>query len=290
MKYLVAVLFFTSTNVMLAQGGQLLESQSMSSKILNREVEYSIYLPQDYQTSSRHYPVLYLLHGYTDDETGWTQFGEVKKIADQSMAEVAVADMIIAMPDGGLHWYVNSHDGKTRYEDFFIEEFIPFIESTYKARATSEFRALAGLSMGGHGTLIYAMKHPEMFAAAAPLSAAAWGAKDVTASTQEDWDRYFGFIFGEGLEGDNRLTDHVKDNLALYLVESQDPEELKKVQWYIDCGDDDFLINGNMELHRMMTEKGIPHEFRVRDGAHNWTYWRTALPEVFKFISKSFHR
>jgi S-formylglutathione hydrolase FrmB len=275
---------------MLAQGGQLLESQSLNSKILNRVVEYSIYLPQDYQSSSRKYPVLYLLHGYTDDETGWTQFGEVKKIADESMAEVDVTDMIIAMPDGGLHWYVNSHDGKTRYEDFFIEEFIPYIESTYKARASSEFRAVAGLSMGGHGTLLYAMKHPEMFTAAAPLSAAAWGAKDVTASKQEDWDRYFGFIFGEGLEGEERLTAHVKDNLALYLVESQDPEQLKKVKWYIDCGDDDFLINGNMELHRIMTEKEIPHEFRVRDGAHNWTYWRTALPEVNKFISKSFHR
>ena len=166
MKHLLALLLFVSANSMLAQGGQLLESQSLNSKILNRVVEYSIYLPQDYQSSSRKYPVLYLLHGYTDDETGWTQFGEVKKIADQSMAEVDVTDMIIAMPDGGLHWYVNSHDGKTRYEDFFIEEFIPYIESTYKARASSEFRAVAGLSMGGHGTLLYAMKHPEMFAAA----------------------------------------------------------------------------------------------------------------------------
>jgi len=203
---------------------------------------------------------------------------------------VEVTDMIIAMPDGGLHWYVNSHDGKTRYEDFFIEEFIPYIEKTYRARGTKEFRAVAGLSMGGHGTLLYAMKHPQMFAAAAPLSAAAWGAEDVTSSTQEDWDRYFGFIFGEGLEGEARITDHVKDNLALYLVESRDAEDLKKVKWYIDCGDDDFLINGNMQLHRMMTQKGIPHEFRVRDGAHNWTYWRTALPEVFKFVSQSFHR
>ena len=132
------------------------------------------------------------------------------------------------------------------------------------------------------------IKH--LFAAAAPLSAAAWGRDDILGQAQEDYDEYFGFIFGPGLEGDARITDHVKDNLALFLAESQDAEQLKTVKWYIDCGDDDFLINGNMELHRIMTEREIPHEFRVRDGAHNWTYCRTALPEVLKFVSASFHR
>lgn len=290
MKRILVLLFLAAGLQLQAQEGQLLESLNMDSKILGRAASYSIYLPADYQSSTRSYPVLYLLHGYTDNETGWTQFGEVKKIADQAMSEVDVTNMIIAMPDGGLHWYVNSHDGKTRYEDFFIEEFIPFIESTYRTRGSKEFRAISGLSMGGHGTLLYAMKHPDMFAAAAPLSAAAWGAEDVTSSKQADWDQYFGFIFGEGLEGEARITDHVKDNLALFLAQSQDAEALKTVKWYIDCGDDDFLINGNMELHRIMREREIPHEFRVRDGAHNWTYWRTALPAVLKFVSESFHR
>lgn len=288
-KILVIPLLFLSL-VSSAQQGVLQESISMDSKILGRNVKYSIYLPYDYNISQRKYPVLYLLHGYSDDETGWTQFGEVKTISDQQIGDQEVTNMIIAMPDAGLDWYINSYDGKVKYEDFFIREFIPFIESTYKARGTKEFRAVAGLSMGGHGTLVYAMKYPEMFAAAAPLSAAVWGEEDIISHKQEDWDQYFGFIFGKDLSGDERVTDHVKKNVALLLLEDADADQLKTVKWYIDCGDDDFLINGNMKLHQKMNEMGIHHEFRVRDGSHNWQYWRTALPEVLRFVSQSFHR
>ncbi len=289
MRYLCLIALMLLNDSGISQG-KLLESHTLDSKILSRNVGYSIYLPHDYDHSQRKYPVLYLLHGYTDNETGWTQFGEVKNIADQMIVDTEVTDMIIAMPDAGLDWYVNSYDNKTRYEDFFIEEFIPYIEQNYQARGTKEFRAVAGLSMGGHGTLLYAVKHPDMFAAAAPLSAAVWGKDEITAHKQEDWDKYFGFIFGEGMAGEARITDHVKSNFPLFLIEQADSMKLKSVKWYIDCGDDDFLINGNMELHKLMNKKAIPHEFRVRDGAHNWTYWRTALPEVLRFVSRSFHR
>ena len=277
-----------------AQGGGVLkESLACPSKILSREVAYSLYLPADYTTSQRSYPVLYLLHGYSDDETGWTQFGEVKKIVDQQSENLEVTDMIIAMPDAGVDWYVNSHDGKTRYEDFFFEEFIPYIESTYRARSEKQYRAVAGLSMGGHGTLVYALKHPAMFAAAAPLSAAVWTEEGVMEMEQNGWDQYFGFIYGVGLVGEERLTAHVRESNALFILEDLTEEELEKVKsvkFYIDCGDDDFLIEGNMELHAVLRKMQIEHEFRVRDGAHNWTYWRTALPVVLEFISKSFHR
>jgi S-formylglutathione hydrolase FrmB len=272
-----------------AQGGNILESKTLESEILGKTVEYSVYLPASFHSSQRSYPVLYLLHGYTDDETGWSQFGEVKKIAEQYENDVDVTEMIIAMPDAGLDWYVNSYDGKTRYEDFFIQEFIPHIEQTYRGKAKKQFRAVAGLSMGGHGTFIYALKHPEMFAAACPLSAAIWGEDWVLSNKQEDWNRFFGFIFGENA-GKARVTEHLKNNMAHYLLKSQDVENLKTVKWYIDCGDDDFLIQGNMDVHKIMLEREIPHEFRVRDGGHTWSYWRSALPEVLKFVSQSFHR
>ncbi len=290
MKRSFSLIFFLVSFTTFGQQGTIQEGLSISSKILDKDVEYSVYLPYDYNISDRSYPVLYLLHGYTDDETGWTQFGEVKTIADQQIGNPEVAPMIIVMPDAGVDWYINSYDGKTRYEDFFIEEFIPHIESTFRARSKKEFRAVAGLSMGGHGTLIYAMKHPDMFAAAAPLSAAAIGGEYIMSHDQDSWDEFFGFIFGPGLSGEDRLTEHVKNNTALFLAENRDAEDLKTVRWYIDCGDDDFLIEGNMELHKIMRRREIPHEFRVRDGAHNWTYWRTALPEVMKFVSESFHK
>ncbi len=273
-----------------SQGGLLRESLSMDSERLGRKVEYSVYLPQDYEKSNRSYPILYLLHGYTDDETGWTQFGEVKSIADRFIGNAEVAPMVIVMPDAGLDWYINSYDDKIRYEDFFFDEFIPFIEDSYRIRTKKEFRAVAGLSMGGHGSLIYAMKHPELFAACAPLSAAVWTEEGINEISEEYWKPRFEYIFGPAVAPNTRVNDCLKQNTAYFLAESTDAELLKQVRYYIDCGDDDFLINGNMALHKLLNEKDVPHEFRVRDGAHNWTYWRTALPEVLKFVSESFHR
>ena len=288
MKKIWIFLFILSSSSF-AQG-VLKESLKVKSTALGKDVEYSIYLPADYDKSNRSYPVLYLLHGYSDDETGWTQFGEVQHIADKQMKSEQVAPMIIVMPDAGVSWYINSFDGKTKYEDFFTTEFIPFIDANYRTRPKKEFRAVAGLSMGGYGTLIMATKHPDLFAAAVPLSAAVFIDNEFIDMPEERWNNVFGVLFGKDLKGKERLTDHFYKNSVLKIIETANVDDLKKVRFYIDCGDDDFLIKGNMALHASLIDKKIPHEFRVRDGAHTWTYWRTALPEVLKFISESFHR
>jgi enterochelin esterase-like enzyme len=106
---------------------------------------------------------------------------------------------------------------------------------------------------------------------------------------EQNWNNVFGPPYGSHV-GEARVTDHLNKNWILSLVREASADELKKVKYYIDCGDKDFLIKGNMELHALLIDKKVPHEFRVRDGIHNWDYWRTALPEVFKFISASFHR
>ena len=290
MNKLLIIAFWGVLSVGFAQQGTLKESLTIKSVILGKDIKYSIYLPADYDRSNRSYPVLYLLHGYTDDETGWTQFGETQAIADKTIGTGEATPMVIAMPDGGVAWYMNSHDGKTRYEDFFVSEFMPFIEKTYRIRAQKRYRAVAGLSMGGLGTLLFATKHPELFSAAAPLSAAVWTDDEVAGNPdQARWDETFGDLFGKGLTGRDRLTAHYYKNAPIKIVETADAEALRKVRYYIDCGDDDFLIKGNMALHAMMIDKKIPHEFRVREGGHTWTYWRTALPEVLKFVSEGFH-
>jgi enterochelin esterase-like enzyme len=292
MKKLLTFVFILLTISAFAQSGTLKESLKISSKTLGKDVEYSIYLPADYDKTNRNYPVLYLLHGYTDDETGWTQFGETHHITDKAINSGEAPPMIIVMPDAGVTWYMNTFDGKTRFEDFFISEFIPFIDATYRTRAKREFRAVAGLSMGGLGTLLYATKYPDMFVAAAPLSAAVWTDDEVVSNNTEQsrYDATFGDLYGKGLKGKDRLTTHYYQNAPIKIVETGNAEELKKVRYYIDCGDDDFLIKGNMALHAMMIDKKIPHEFRVREGGHTWTYWRTALPEVLKFVGQSFRR
>jgi enterochelin esterase-like enzyme len=275
-----------------AQQGIVKESLKMKSSTLGKDVKYNIYLPADYEKNNRLYPVLYLLHGYTDDETGWTQFGQTPEIADKTINSGEAPPMIIVMPDAGVTWYMNTFDGKTKFEDFFIKEFIPYIETTYRIRSKKEFRAVAGLSMGGLGTLLYATKHPDMFTAAAPLSAAVWTDEEIVTGNldQARYDYVFGDLYGKNLKGKERLTEHYYKNAPIKIVETANAEELKKVKFYIDCGDDDFLIKGNMALHAMMIDKKIPHEFRVRDGGHTWSYWRTALPEVLKFVGESFHR
>jgi len=288
-QFFLLLLFFTLSFTASAQG-ILKESLSTKSQILGKDVEYSIYLPPDYETSLRRYPVLYLLHGYSDDETGWTQFGEVKAIADRQMSKDEMTAMIIVMPDAGISWYINSYDGKVMYEDFMVKELIPFIDATYRTRTDRQYRAVAGLSMGGHGTLMMSMKHPDLFSAAAPLSAAVWTDAEIMGMPDENWNRGIGLVYGKDLKGKDRLGPHFQKNSGVALVNNLNADDLKKVRYYIDCGDKDFLIKGNMALHAAMIDKKIPHEFRVREGVHDWTYWRTALPEVFRFVSESFHR
>jgi len=289
-KMAIAVSFLVISLLTFSQG-KTIEGLSIHSKILGKDIRYAIYLPADYETSQRRYPVLYLLHGYSDDETGWSQFGEVQQIAGETMAKGDATQMVIAMPDAGVSWYINDAGGKVRYEDFFINEFIPYIDSVYKTRNKKQYRAVAGLSMGGYGTLIYAMKHPDLFAACAPLSAAIWNDDRIVEFSPDDWTNYkFNELFGTNLSGKARLTDTWNKNSILKIAATTPVEKLNQVRYYIDCGDDDFLIKGNMELHALLTDRKVNHEFRVRDGAHNWSYWRTALPEVLKFVSESFHQ
>ena len=157
-----------------AQHGVVHDNLSMESEILEMERKYAVYLPPDYHRSERSYPVLYLLHGAGDDQTGWVQFGEVLHIADKAIRQGKATPMVIVMPDAdtGQRGYFNDATNSWRYEDFFFEEFMPHVESTFRIKGQKRYRAVAGLSMGGGGSFMYALHHPELFSAAAPLSAA----------------------------------------------------------------------------------------------------------------------
>ena len=257
---------------------------------MSRDVKYTIYLPADYENSERTYPVVYLLHGYTDDNTGWLQFGEINRYADKAIAEGTIPPMIIVMPNGDSSWYINSFDGKEKYEDFFVKEFIPSIEKTYRIKSEKRYRGISGLSMGGYGTLTYALKYPDLFAAAAPLSAGVFTDDEMLKFEDKTWENVFGQLYGHNLKGKDRLNKAWYDNSILKIAETKPAEDLKKVRLYIDCGDDDFLIKGNCMLHLALKEKEVPHEFRVRDGVHDWTYWRTGIVDALAFIGQSFHQ
>lgn len=278
--YLYCILCFLF-NVAGYSQSTVFESLSFESNKLGRKVSYSIYLPSDYNTSKRNYPVLYLLHGYTDNETNWIQMGQMKTIADRAIANEEAVPMIIVMPDAWDTWYINQYDGKVPYEDMFFEELIPYMEKTYRIRSDKESRAIAGLSMGGYGSFLYSLHHPDMFCACAPLSAAVFDDTVMEARKNKSHKDLFNRLFGPGDE-------HWKQNNVLKILSDWNQNNLPKIRYYIDCGDDDGLLDGNMQVHQVMKQKGIRHEFRVRDGGHSWTYWRTALPEVLRFVSQTF--
>jgi enterochelin esterase-like enzyme len=278
------VLFFLLPQLLVAQTGRVFDDLTLTSKILKTDRKYSIYLPADYERSNRRYPVLYLLHGAGDDQTGWVQYGEIQRIADRTILDGKATAMIIVMPDAntGQRGYFNSISGDFLYEDFFFQELIPLIEKTYRVRTEKRYRAVAGLSMGGGGTIIYALHHPEMFAAACPLSAG---------NGLQEWDTFKEMYKRTNLNlTEEKISVYFKRHNGIELVNSLPEDQAKAVRWYIDCGDDDPRSESNYRLHSAMNKKGVPHEFRIRDGAHNWTYWRESLPEVLGFVSQSFHQ
>ena len=281
---LFTALFVMLPSILVAQTGKVMDNLSMTSDILQGERKYAIYLPPDYESSERSYPVLYLLHGAGDDQTGWVQFGEVLHIADKAIREGKATPMIIVMPDAntGVRGYFNDVMGEWRYEDFFFEEFLPYIEETYRIKGEKRYRAVAGLSMGGGGSFMYALHHPELFSSACPLSAyigplSLEQAKNQYRRTNPD-------------ATDAQIEAHFNRHNAVTLIENLPDDQKRAVRWYIDCGDDDFLYEGNSLVHIAMRRLEIPHEFRIRDGGHSWTYWRTALPTVLHFVSQAFHQ
>jgi enterochelin esterase-like enzyme len=282
--------FFCSTYLFAQPAGKVIEQNSIKSAVLNRNVSYTVYLPPDYESSQRAYPVVYLLHGFSDDNSAWLQFGEINRYADKGIHKGILPPMIIIMPDADSTFYINSYDGKNNYEDFFIKEFIPQVEKLYRIKSQKSYRGIAGLSMGGYGSLIYALKYPNLFAAAAPLSAGIFDDSTLVSMQNEWYNILLAPVFGKNLKGKERLSKTWNENSILGIAEKKSADDLKKVRYWIDCGDDDFLTNGNCMLHLILSKKQVPHEFRVRDGAHTWTYWRTGITDALAFIGESFRR
>ena len=286
---LVLTLFITTS---FAQSrGEVIQSLKFQSQLLDTTINYTIYLPPFYgKDTTQTYPVFYLLHGYTDNETAWVNKGWVDQVADQGIIAGQVEKMIIIMPDGGLLWYLNQPNGKYNYEDMFIKELIPFIDKTYRTKPERKYRAIGGLSMGGFGALGYSMRHPTVFSACVAFSSGIRPDDETVLIPQKRFDRLYKPIYGENVQGKDRLSKHWNENNPLYLAKTLSEEQLNTTDWYISCGDDDFLFYGNIMLHKTFRDRKIKHEFRVYDGGHNWNYWRPYIGEGLNFITNSFRK
>ncbi|MFT3738795.1 MAG: alpha/beta hydrolase-fold protein [Breznakibacter sp.] len=275
-------------SVISSMAGKVIESNTVNSKLLGRPVSYSIYLPKDYDADVRTYPVIYLLHGYAGDHTSWVHNGRIGWFADKAIEEGKIPPVIIVMPDGGVGMYVNSFNGKNDYEDFFINEFMPHVENTYRIKKGKYSRGITGHSMGGWGSLLYALKYPDLFIAAAPLSAGIHDDNDIVTYDDQRWETIFGSIFGYGLKGVDRLNEAWYRNSILKIVENRPSSEIQKVHLRISCGNEDYLLKGSLLLHFALSEKNINHQLIIKNGSHSWDYWRADISETLEFITSYF--
>lgn len=262
-----------------------IETQSIQSKVLNAGREYNIFLPLSYeQEPGRKYPVLYLLHGVMDTNTCWSERGHLKGVMDLLVASGEAVEMIIVTPNAGGNIYGGAWNGYFdmpgwKYETFFFTELLPHIESAYRVIGNKENRAIAGLSMGGGGSTVYGQKHPDMFSSVYAMSALMAIPEQGALPSQAPGDKV------------DLLTKSVQENCAIRFLQEADEvrvKQLNTVKWFVDCGDDDFLLDRNIEFTQAMRKKGIKHEFRVRDGGHTWEYWHSALYTCLPFVSRNF--
>lgn len=272
-------------------GGVIREGEEFRSQGLKRTVRYSLYLPAAYQLDEgRRFPVLYLLHGFPTyphhSDTDWVQAGNIAQIMDEQIGDGSIPPMIVVMPGVGKSWYV---DAVEPWGSMVANELVAHVDDSYRTRSVSRYRAIAGLSMGGFGALLLAMNHPDLYSTSVGLSAGIFTDDELIALPDADFENGFAHWLGDGLEGEERITKAWRDHSLLYLAQHLPTEDLQKTRWYLDIGDDDDLLSkGNGDLHIVLRNRGIAHEYRVRDGDHTWEYWRSAMPEVLQFVSESF--
>ena len=258
-------------------------TDSIQSAKLGCEQKYNVYLPSGYD-ATRSYPVIYLLHGLYGDYSNWAQMGGMKAVADELITSGELVPSVIIMPNAGdndVHNYQNGYFNVVNwpYEDFFFEEFLPAAEQKYNCGGCKGKRAIMGLSMGGGGSIVYAQRHPDLFSSAYGMSA---------------WlDNKHREVRGAN-RPQSKLTitdESVREHSALDFIDKASPEvlnQLKTVEWFLDCGDDDSLLNLSVQLHLKMDQAGLHSELRVRNGAHTWEYWHTALRTSLPFASRNF--
>jgi S-formylglutathione hydrolase FrmB len=269
-----------------------IDCNALNSRVLKYPVHYCVYLPASYAAGAtknppQRYPVLYFLHGLGDNEQtlfnsgGWTLLDDLRQ-------RHTIGDFLIVAPEGRRGFYINSADGSVRYSDFFLQEFIPLIESKYRVSSGRKNRAISGISMGGYGALRFAFSHPEMFSAVSAQSAAL-----ITESPEElDSAARSGAPLGKVLAavfGNPINVSHWKNNSPSVLAQ-RNAAALRKMAIYFNCGQDDNygFEKGAAALHDQLQKEGVKHEYRAYPGDHSLAYFLSHFEEVLIFHSQAF--
>jgi S-formylglutathione hydrolase FrmB len=261
------------------------ECRSAPSKILGHAVPYCVILPPGYDSEKQRYPILYFLHGLGSNAQLLIDQGGMDLVNDL-WAQNKIGEFLIVTPDAGRSFYINSRDGKVRYEDFFIREFIPYIESHYRVRAERQYRGIGGVSMGGYGSLRFAFRYPQMFGSVSAHSAALVAnlpAGGMTGYQGAMLSRVLGTAFGSPPD-----AAYWNQNSPFTLVKNAPRPSGLKI--YFDCGtEDEYGFNaGAQAFHDLLDAHHIPNEFHLYPGGHDWSYVAEHFPSSLEFHSRAF--
>jgi S-formylglutathione hydrolase FrmB len=280
---LATLLFLLCLPLSAAAPGRV-ECNSLPSKILSRSVPYCVVLPDNFDSDkTAKFPILYSLHGLGDNEQFFIHSG-LWNLVEDMREKKELKEFLIVTPDGDASFYINSRDGKNRYEDFLLQEFFPFIEKRYRAAPGRANHAISGVSMGGYGALHLAFSHPQLFGSVSAHSAALIEKLPsfLGTSPSSPRARVLGGVFGN--PPDPSFWDR---NSPLVLARTANLSGLKI---YFDCGDrDDYgFESGATALDKILTSRHIPHEFHLYPGRHDPAYFADHLPTSLQFHSKLF--
>ena len=283
-RYLLVLVFLQVSVSGMAQV-RIGHKLGIQSKILNQKVPYSVMLPSSYHTETKEYPVIYLLHGYGGNYESWLSRCDIAQLVDSLLNENDIGEFIYIMPDAKNSYYINSYDSSFMYEDFFVKELVPTIDSLFRTKKQKEFRTLMGLSMGGFGSIILTVKNPDLFGSVVALSPSVRNEEIFKALPQKKYESFFGPIFGPGLEDEGRITPYWKENSPYFLIDSLSAKNYYGINWYIDCGLYDSLLPAGEAFHHLLLQYKIPHELHERPGIHNWAYWHYSTVQGLEYIT-----
>jgi len=244
-----------------------MDCDALNSRILKQTVHYCVLLPDDYDATvakptAAPYPVLYFLHGLGQNEQALFKSGGWDLIEDLRQQR-KISQFLIVAPEGKNSFFINSANDTLRYSDFFIHEFIPFIEKKYVVKKDRAGRAITGLSMGGYGALRFAFAYAELFSAVSAQSAALMteSPKELNSALQSraQLGRLLGSAFGNPIN-----IPHWKQNDPLILARTN-KAAIRHLAIYFNCGaEDDFGFEvGAQALHRLLLSRRLEQE-RVR--------------------------
>lgn len=261
------------------QPGKKLPDLKLASKLMGRDMSYRVVLPPDYNGGISRYPVIYLLHGLTGNFANWT---DKTKLTEYALNH----RFIIVTPDGGNGWYTDSVSvPNDKYESYIVKELIPEIDKTYRTISSRDGRVVAGLSMGGFGSLKFGLKYPEMFTLIGSFSGAL-GATSWSEKTAGATGRSMDAVFGTDEAGETR-----KSNDIFKMVRELTPEKVKSLPYvYQSCGTEDFLIQNNRDFLKLLNDAKVPHEYREHPGVHDWVFWDDQVREFLDLADRRIKR